>query len=52
MKATLQQKPFFSDIIDPGSGGDNLSADNVLKPLYEMKEFNELLSFLQSNLNT
>ncbi len=52
MKATLQQKPFFSDIIDSGSGGDNLSIGNVLKPLYEMEEFNELLSSLEANLNT
>lgn len=34
------------------SGGDNLSIDNMLKPLYEMEEFNELLSSLQRNLNT
>lgn len=29
-----------------------MSADNMLKPLYDMKEFNELLSALQANLNT
>ncbi len=29
-----------------------MSIDNILKPLYEMKEFNELLSSLETNLNT
>ena len=28
-----------------------MSIDNMLKPLYEMEEFNELLSALQANLN-
>jgi transcription-repair coupling factor (superfamily II helicase) len=28
-----------------------LSIDNMLKPLYEMEEFNQLLSSLQTNLN-
>jgi transcription-repair coupling factor (superfamily II helicase) len=32
-------------------GGEDLSIDNMLKPLYEMEEFNELLSSLQENLN-
>lgn len=37
--------------VNQGFGGENLSIDNMLKPLYEMEEFDELLSSLEENVN-